>query len=43
MITFLAGFIFGVVTSFIALTSWFLYHYGKALKQAHDEGWDMPS
>jgi hypothetical protein len=43
MITFLAGFILGVVASFIALTGWFLYHYTKALKQAHEEGWDMPN
>lgn len=43
MITFIVGFILGAITSLVALFGWFFYHYVKALKQAYEEGWDMPN
>jgi len=40
---FILGFLTGLVVSFLALKGWLCYHYCKALKEAHDEGWDMPN
>lgn len=43
MFTFIAGFVLGVAVSLVALVSWLSYQYTKDLKQAYDEGWDMPN
>ncbi len=40
---FIIGFITGFIISPLLLFGWFFYHYAKALKQAHEEGWDMPN
>jgi len=39
MLMFILGFFSGILT----LVLWTGYHYYKAMKQAHDEGWDMPN
>jgi hypothetical protein len=40
---FIFGFFVGVTVSLLALKGWLCYQYCKALKEAHDEGWDMPN
>jgi hypothetical protein len=43
MFIFFLGFFVGSFITLAGIVVYFAYHYCKALKEAHDEGWDMPN
>jgi hypothetical protein len=43
MITFFLGYLAGSIITFAGIIIYFAYHYYKAWKEAHDEGWDLPN
>lgn len=40
---FILGFLFGFFAAIILIFGIFFYNYQRALKQAYEEGWDMPN
>jgi hypothetical protein len=43
MFNFIVGLFVGSFVTFVGIIGYTGYHYYKAVKEAHDEGWDMPN